>query len=244
MTDDKRKRQTVSFYEQKKRGEIYPETDLDTESEAKLKMYREFKENGIDINSFADIELKSVKSVKAMRIMVKYYPFMTSPYTKEIMLRKIDVRRFPCVIESAYKEYINYSPNEKTGLTGLQTVIGKSEDTDFLYGLLSNPDDYAAGFFIREALSKKSPDKLDLLVRRFENGLLLPEVLFDYYRLNEKSSLERAYNMSENDIKELSKSNRYTLCKTFEEKYKKLMNYDFIHQRSKELSKKIKPPKP
>lgn len=243
MTYDKRKRQIISFYEQKKRGEIYPDTDLDTESEAKLEMYREFKENGIDISSFADIELRSIKSVKAMRIMLKYYPYMTSPYTKETMLRRIDARSFPCVIEYAYNEYVKYSPNEKTGLTGLQTVIGKSEDTDFLLNLLFNPDDFAAGYYIREALSKKSPDKLKSLIRRFENGLLLPEVLIDYFRLDEKDSLERTYNMTDDEIKGISNSDYYSLCITFKEKYEKQMTYDFIHRRCNELLKKIKPPK-
>ena len=179
------------LYRQKVKDEIYPENP-DGESLAKLEMLAEIRLQDPGITSFADIELgPKIKNDNIARIVLKYYYRMESCYTKEALLRKINAKKHPEVIEMAIAEYNTFSPFEKTYMTGLQEVIsnGIKRNADRILSLISAPDDYAAGLLIRRRMIRVAPDRLKPLSYYYWRGLLLVETIPDLYAYGDPGSI-------------------------------------------------------
>ena len=234
------------LYLQRKAAEIYPDNP-DGESKARLEMIDELQSKGFNITCFTDIELGSIKSSAVMEIMLKYYDEMESIYTKETILRKIDAKKFPEVIELARREYETLSPYGKIGMLGLQATMchGRKteEHTNLLFDLISCPDDYAAGTTIRSYLMKIAPDRLIDYTHFYSNGVLLPSTLkeLDFYK-DEKSTsiLKKCLLISESEIKDIIESNSYKLCPTMFAYYKRICTSEWIRKASKKLLNKSK----
>ena len=225
--------------------EIYPE-EPDGESLAILNMLAEIRELGYPYEHFADIKLRTVKDTEIMKILIKYYPQMESLFTKETILRKIDPKKFPVAIELAYAEYKELSPLEKHEMSGLQEVIAKGKPSEeylnFLLSLVNTPDTYSAGFLIRERLVRSAPEKLRPYTFEFYNGVLLMDTLKEFSRYGDEKSenmLLRAKDITEQEVAEIHKNQRYKMCVTMYERCKAYCNAENIRHEAKRLLRKL-----
>ena len=225
--------------------EIYPE-EPDGESLAILNMLAEIRELGYPYEYFADIELRTVKDTEIMKILLKYYPQVESLFTKETILRKIDPKKFPAAIELAYDEYKGLSPLEKQGMSGLQEVIAKGKPSEeylnFLLSLVNTAGTYSAGFLIRERLVRSAPEKLRPYTFEFYNGVLLMDTLKELVRYGDAESenmLHRANEMTEEELKDIHKNQKYEMYVTMYEKCKKYCTAENVRREAKRLLNKI-----
>ena len=225
--------------------EVYPE-ELDGESLAILDMLAEIRELGYPYEHFADIELRTVKDTEIMKILLKYYPQVESLFTKETILRKIDPKKFPAAIELAYDEYKGLSPLEKQGMSGLQEVIAKGKPSEeylnFLLSLVNTPDNYSAGFLIRERLVRSAPEKLRPYTFEFYNGVLLMDTLKEFARYGDAESeniLRRAKDITEAELMDIHKKQKYEMCVTMHERCRAYCTAENIRYEAKRLLRKL-----
>ena len=225
--------------------EIYPE-EPDGESLAILNMLAEIRELGYPYEHFADIKLRTVKDAEIMKILLKYYPQMESLFTREAVLRKIDPKKFPVAIELAYAEYKELSPLEKHEMSGLQEVIAKGKPSEeyfeFLLSLVNTPDTYSAGFLIRERLVRSTPDKLRPYTFEFYNGVLLMDTLKEFARYGDAESenmLRRAKDITEAELINIHKNQKYEICVTMYERCKAYCTAENVRYEAKRLLRKL-----
>ncbi len=231
------------LYLKKKEREIYPDNP-DGESKAKLEMFTELQKLGFDITCFTDIELKRIDSPIVMKVLLKYYSKMESIFTKETILKKTNARLFPEVNELAMKEYIKLSPYEKMGMTGLQEAMchGKKsiEHIEFLYSMISTPDDYACGVIIRDYLLKNDAKGLQDYSLFYAKGVLLPSVLKELSFYNNNLCVDilfKCLNISEVEIKTMLTNQKYNLCVTMQEYYENLCTPSLLKEKAQKLLK-------
>ena len=233
------------LYEQKKRDEIYPDNP-DGQSLAILEMLAEFQSMGVPITCFADIQLgKKIKSDQVAKILLKYYPRMESVPTKETILRKLDAKKYPEIIGYALEEYAKYTPFEKESMSGLQEVISGGKVTqdylDFLFSLIDTPDEYCAGWMIREKLRKIAPERSRELTYYYCEGLLLLDSLKDFLSYGDPESIERLHRYSELSDEEWTRikaDSPYSLYISFREAMSSYTTAKAIRLEAKRLYKK------
>lgn len=234
------------LYNQSANSEVYPDI-LEGESLAIHRMLSEIRAIGYEWYYFSDIKFRKIKDPRIMQILLKYYPDMESIYTKEDILRQIDPKSFPVVINLALTEYNSLSPMEKKDISGFQNVLSKgamsSEYISLLLSLLSDPDNYAASFLIRKKLAQIVPERLRELSFFYSQGVLLVDTLKEFAKYADKESIQLlnwAININENEVEQLYNNQSYHLCVTMYEYWKSCCTKQNIRYEAKKLLSKIK----
>ena len=245
MKNESNKKIARFLYEQSITNEKYPE-DLEGESYSIQEMLGKIRALGYPFYYFTDIKLRSIKDPRIMDILLEYYPKMESIYTKGHILKKIDPKRFPVVLELALKEYSELSPLGKKDISSFQEVLSKGEANDeyisMVLSILEKPDNYASSFLIRERLLKISPESLKPLSLFYSQGVLLPATLKEFAVYNDAVAydlLTQATKMTETDIKRLQNNNSYNLCITMYEYWSACCSVNSIRSEAKKILKKI-----
>lgn len=237
----------IIAYKQAVDEEVYPENP-DGESLAMIEMLNELRSMDCGINSFVDIRYHSFKSPEIMRVFLKYYDRMESYYTKQILLERIDPKRFPQTIPYALELYEQYTPFERMDMTGLQRTLARGKMTkehiDLLYSLIKDPDGYASGDEIKEKLCKVIPEEMKKLTYRYCDGVLLLTSLNDFYIFRDEQSikmLEKCASITNEQLIALRKSHNYDLNISLYEYYSKLLADDeIIKYRAKDYLRKLR----
>lgn len=216
----------------------------DGESLALEEMFYEIQHLGYNYSYLADIDLRTIRDVDLMKILLKYLPKMESIYTKQIFIRKINPRRFPEIVDYAINEFEHFSPSDKMILTGFDEVISKgvtnNEYFDRILRLMEDGDSYATLNFVRRIMSKKRPEMIRPYTQKYCTGVLLPLTFNDFLWFADNDTakfLEYCSHMTEQDLLSTIgeydyKENqyKYKISVTIFEYWKKNCTLDFIHK--------------
>lgn len=234
------------LYDQAVANEVYPDNP-DGDSLQILNMLADIRKLGYDYSFFADIELRRIKDVAIMAILLDYYPRIDSVIIKEKLLRKIDPKRYPVVFDLALEQYEAQSPLDKEYFSGFQEVLSRSartgEQISLLLSLMEVPDNYASSFMICKKLAKTVPERFKKLSFEYSRGVLLPAALNDFVIYGDTDSIEMlkiAESITEEDIKLLIENQSYKLCVTMQEHWARCCTVENIRNNAKSLLKKLK----
>ena len=96
------------LYEQRIKSET-PSSNPQGEEKALLELYEEINQLGYDYHYLADLELRSVKDPRIMKLFWKYLPRMESIFTIQSIVEKISAKVVPEVTEYAINTFLNFS---------------------------------------------------------------------------------------------------------------------------------------
>ena len=241
------------LYEQRIKSET-PSSNPQGEEKALLEMYDEINQLGYDYHYLADLELRSVKDPRIMKLFWKYLPRMESISTIQSIIKRINSKVVPDVTEYAMNIFLNFSPSDKLYLLEFDDVISKGQKSDAYFGkisnLLSDGDSYAVLRKTRGVLGKNRPETLLPFIKLYRSGVLLPIAIRDCVYYNDAETIDflnHCLNITEEEIREIRgnynyKSNnyKYQLSVTAFEYWDKICTKDYISNEAKQVLKKIK----
>ena len=238
-----------------------PIENPDGESLALLELFDEINALGYDYHYLADVDLRPIKDVRVMRLLWKYLPKMESIFTIQTIIRKIDPKKSPEVVDYAINTFSSFLPSDKMHLTGFDIVISKGKRSEDYFAriseLLSDGDSYATLLATRKVLGKHCPELLYPHTKAYRDGVLLPLTLRDcifYTDEDTTAFLKRCLNITDEELTEIigaydykNNAYKYPISVTVFEYWKKLCTKDYVqkeakrilHERSKNLGATI-----
>ncbi len=241
------------LYEQRIKSET-PSSNPQGEEKALLEMYEEINELGYDYHYLADLDLRSVKDPRIMKLFWKYLPRMESIFTIQSIIKKISSKVVPEVTEYAINTFLNFSPSDKLYLLEFDAVISKGQKNeeyfDRISKLLSNGDSYAVLEKTRGVLGENCPEMLLPFINLYRNGVLLPLAIRDCVFYNDAETtdfLNHCINITEDELREVigsynykTNNYKYEISVTAFEYWGKICTKEYVSNEAKKVLKKIK----